>query len=480
MATTFNPNSGIHQLPSNCYPPSESDDEDSFVVLNNSLGPDVHTDRVFLNTEPISTETIQASLDSIADILTQQTLQASQASEMENSAVVVDSAHISYQSTEVSPDEIQKKVDNLITENLELKETLAQNNIAMKKQVESITQWQAEVQRVQESHKEKFSDMKKYITILKTENDKLRENLKIAESSVQENDKKAKEISVKQSDNIKQFELEAAQKKIKELEKALDIISLEKEDVTKKMSNKEIELNNVFEDKKLLTYELELLRQKEKNQISASEMQELKDEIVELRDNNNNLTDQILRARNHNEKLKAELIEKEESLSNIHSSLQIVELELSKTKQQLMASQMHITELKESQIRTISDKDKEIELLQTKIEQFKINVDENTALRTQLELYKNDFELEKAQRNELLLEKNKIADDLQQLQRRNNQLHEEIDQMRSGFVPVKREETRPSDSPPLQRHICPICSSKFGSVRLLEDHIEYCLANANT
>lgn len=53
-----------------------------------------------------------------------------------------------------------------------------------------------------------------------------------------------------------------------------------------------------------------------------------------------------------------------------------------------MASQMHITELKESQIRTISDKDKEIELLQTKIEQFKINVDENTALRTQVS---NDF-----------------------------------------------------------------------------------------
>lgn len=47
-----------------------------------------------------------------------------------------------------------------------ISETLAQNNIAMKKQVESITQWQAEVQRVQESHKEKFSDMKKYITIV--------------------------------------------------------------------------------------------------------------------------------------------------------------------------------------------------------------------------------------------------------------------------------------------------------------------------
>lgn len=45
-------------------------------------------------------------------------------------------------------------------------ETLAQNNIAMKKQVETMTQWQKEVQRVQESHKEKFSDTKQYIAMV--------------------------------------------------------------------------------------------------------------------------------------------------------------------------------------------------------------------------------------------------------------------------------------------------------------------------
>lgn len=124
MASALNnANSGIHQLPSNCYPPSESDDEDSFVVLNNSLGPDVYTDRILLNTEPISTQTIQASLDSIADILTQHTAQASPICEMQNSAVI-DSTNASYQSTEISADEIQKKVDNLIGENFKLKGTL--------------------------------------------------------------------------------------------------------------------------------------------------------------------------------------------------------------------------------------------------------------------------------------------------------------------------------------------------------------------
>lgn len=36
----------------------------------------------------------------------------------------------------------------------------------MKKQVETMTQWQKEVQRVQESHKEKFSDTKQYIAMV--------------------------------------------------------------------------------------------------------------------------------------------------------------------------------------------------------------------------------------------------------------------------------------------------------------------------
>ncbi|GJQ66271.1 putative leucine zipper of domain CC2 of NEMO, NF-kappa-B essential modulator [Trypoxylus dichotomus] len=473
MATTFNPNSGIHQLPSSCYPPSESDDEDSFVVLNNSLGPDVYTDRVLLNTEPISTDTIQASLDSIADILAKQSIQSSCSKETEQSAIAVDSAQIGYQSTEISPDEIQRKVDNLIAENLKLKETLAQNNIAMKKQVETITQWQTEVQRVQESHKEKFNDMKTYITILKTENEKLKDIIKTSEGSAEEGHKKAKEVLVKQTDNIRQFELEASQKKVKELEKGLDILSLENKDLTEQISEKEQELSNAIADKKLLLYELDLLKQKEKKQITtANEVQALKEEIVELRDGNNNLNDQVSRLQIQGEKLKAEIIEREEQLNITRNSLQTFDQELSKTKQQLMVSQMHITELKETHAQITADQDKEIESLRLKLEGVQLNVDENTALRAQLELYKNDFELERAQRKELFTEKNKIANDLQQLQRRNNQLHEEIDQMRSGFVHVKKEEapTSPADAFP-----CPKCSFRFFTYQALQNHVFRCL-----
>ena len=44
---------------------------------------------------------------------------------------------------------------------------LFQNNQAMKKQVEALSKWQEEVHRVQESHKQKFAEMKEYIAIVR-------------------------------------------------------------------------------------------------------------------------------------------------------------------------------------------------------------------------------------------------------------------------------------------------------------------------
>lgn len=77
---------------------------------------------------------------------------------------------------------------------------------------------------------------------------------KFENKTVDENNKKTEQILVKQTDNIKQFELEASQKKIKQLEKALDIFSLEREKLTKEVSVKQVELENVIADKKLVSF----------------------------------------------------------------------------------------------------------------------------------------------------------------------------------------------------------------------------------
>ena len=58
--------------------------------------------------------------------------------------------------------------------------------------------------------------------------------------------------------------------------------------------------------------------------------------------------------------------------------------------------------------------------------------------------YKTDFEAENKARAAILQEKNKLTEDLMYLQRRNEQLLEEVEQLREGFVPVRREDAASS------------------------------------
>lgn len=85
--------------------------------------------------------------------------------------------------SDLSVEEIQSKVESIVEENNRLKgrlftkqiiwhlpnynkwilETIVQNNVAMKKQYDTIMQWQEEVQKVHNLHKEKFNKTRQYI-----------------------------------------------------------------------------------------------------------------------------------------------------------------------------------------------------------------------------------------------------------------------------------------------------------------------------
>lgn len=96
------------------------------------------------------------------------------------------------------------------------------------------------------------------------------------------------------------------------------------------------------------------------------------------------MTDQISDLQNENEKLNLNITEKEESLGRAKISIMNFEQDLSNTRQQLMASQMHITELKESHSKMLAEKDTEIESLQRQVNELKVDVDENAAFRAQV------------------------------------------------------------------------------------------------
>lgn len=129
--------------------------------------------------------------------------------------------------------------------------------------------------------------------------------------------------------------------------------------------------------------------------------------------------------------------------------------QLENVRQQLMNAQMHITDLeitKSKYQQMINDKEEEIRRMEKQFaESIAERDDTHAALRAQLDLYKADYEAEASAKNSLLAEKNQIAEDLQNLQRRNQQLIEEVDRLRRDggdfvHVPRPRRNAEPSSS----------------------------------
>lgn len=74
-------------------------------------------------------------------------------------------------------DEIHEKLSELLQENGKLKETLKQNNIAMKQQFNTLVNSQEEIMKIHQTHKKKFSETRELISYLKKENNEFKMRL---------------------------------------------------------------------------------------------------------------------------------------------------------------------------------------------------------------------------------------------------------------------------------------------------------------
>ncbi|KAF2897383.1 hypothetical protein ILUMI_08797 [Ignelater luminosus] len=152
---------------------NESDDEESFVVLGHSLPPEsLSVDCGCEPSESLNSTVVQESLKLTSNALSQLPVSTTSSfpslPKVEHHDLVIPSEenysnHSIQSSVDLGPDEIQQKVDSLVKENIKLKETLHQNNLAMKKQYDTLMLWQADVQKVHQSHKEKFAETKRFI-----------------------------------------------------------------------------------------------------------------------------------------------------------------------------------------------------------------------------------------------------------------------------------------------------------------------------
>ncbi|KAG5890912.1 hypothetical protein JTB14_024910 [Gonioctena quinquepunctata] len=541
-----------------CPLPSLGSDEESFVVLGNSLSPDTEitpSEELF---EPIGSNVIEEAKQLIDNelsameklSLSQKTLLEDSVKENvttdgissdetvkeqdasfspkiksldESSITLPEMPHVERElqetsnmisiatlSNDLSSEEVQSQISLIIEENIHLKDVLIQNNMSMKSQIERIVAWQEDVQKVHQAHKDKLIEAKEFIERLKKDNiskshelEKMKEIIKSKENETAtlKIDLQNKEfichekLAQSTDNNIKEFELDIANKKVMELEIALKELTLKNANLKEKNSNLTKENLNLIGDKSKLVNSIEQNKicktQLEDLEAAQKKIEELKIAVSTIQtvaakkeafqtDLINDLQSRLPQAE--------ELVIARTQLAEIQIKLTQTEHSRAAAYAQVAAMTRQIVQLKEQ----IKDMDMQLVELNKCNEELlaqSASKDEMFALQTQLEVYKADFEAEKNAKEITRGEKDKLVEDLQNLQRRNQQLQEEIELVRNNrdyvvYPSTRREQPSRStasapqeSSPPFRRYACPICSLQFRSLRLLEDHVDMCIGH---
>nr|CAH7714582.1 unnamed protein product [Callosobruchus chinensis] len=420
----------------------------------------------------------------------------------------------------LSSEEVQTKIAQIIEENMKLKDTILQNNISLKSQYDRIVAWQEEVQKVYQAHKDKIYEAKACIEKLKKDKENLTHELEKQKDVVSlknEAIKKLQEtLASKESNeslnqtsnnNLKEFELEMANKKIKDLECENQKLKDENADLHRNLESlKEASKPNEERIRKLQG-ELDLA----KTEIEQYKLEASKGKNV-LRDRETELGQIIAGLR--------------EQLSNIKPAEPWITEELDNTRTQLSNTQIMLTlaeENKTSALAQVATLSQQVTRLNKEIEEIKLKNDQSDemfALKTQMDMYKVDFEQERSAKETIKLEKDKLLEDIQMLQNRNQQLQDELTMIRNNgdFVVLpqagqtmsssSRENTSSStsnrytrdlphirssylNSSPLRRNIltrsylrtpirqptmkCPKCNFGFTTLQALQNHVYRCI-----
>ncbi|KAF7280928.1 uncharacterized protein LOC143201307 isoform X2 [Rhynchophorus ferrugineus] len=397
-------------------------------------------------------------------------------------------------STDMNSEEFQ--ISQLVEENVQLKNTIIQNNNSMKAQYAKIREWQKEVEEIHENHKQKFIKAKQFIETLKNDNVALKQE--ISRLSCAPKSESNEKIKTYVEENMNKAELDLAKKKIASLEVELQ----EKNEACvaerskrvqyeQKLEKFEMELENCYktirEQKKQLEDALKQIQEnvdaKEALQQHIEKNNKLEQNLLETTMDKKALSESIS-ALTHKLDEKNGLVQYyQEQVMKLQSEVQNNQhvCEAEALKQQLMVSQKALTDCQQfnsnyqNKVAQLTAKNLELE---EKLAQYSTYDDTIYALKTQIEINKNDFETEKRAKDDAIRERQQMGADLQNIHRRNTQLLEEIEYYRDrlsnmGEPPLPRAPPREEAPGPILR--CPKCCFQFGTYTALENHVHRCL-----
>lgn len=381
-------------------------------------------------------------------------------------------------------DEVQA-LQHLLNEHGQMKDSLHKANVAMRKNFTNIQKWQDEVKTKYAEQVRTIDEQRAALDGLGAENKALKQALQLAETRATDQAKKFQEerIALQKSLDESRQQVEAerlnATAELDELRKAVSEKQSILQNMAKQIERLELEKqefvvvratkaggNDVGADADYITKE----EHQRQLKVLQREMSVVVARNLEFDDMKNVFVDEI-------NCLKVNLSAAEE----LHAK--------------------HRTELAR-QARDIETKDVS---LAENIRELKTLAEQVDVLSAQLDIYKVDFEAERTARGELASEKDRILADLKLLQKRNQQLIEEVQNGRVAQenatkaanealdkrVPEPPTETpgpsRVGANPPQQQpdpeeqefvpsilH-CPLCNNAYRDLTTLQNHVEDCV-----
>ncbi|XP_026320683.1 NF-kappa-B essential modulator [Hyposmocoma kahamanoa] len=397
-----------------------------------------------------------------------------------------------------STEELQKHFGELLDENIILKETLKHNNDSMKEQFLLIASCQEDMLKTHMMHKEKFDETRELVKKLRQENNKLKQDItRLVDGPIQ---------SQPSSTGTEKSGPSSA----------LEFVTSPDDDTINK-----------------LTAQLDLV-EKQRRQVSAS------DSLVQSLGVVASLHDYKLE-RTTAEQFKNGLGEMKQQLEKHHSmtlnnigqvrcTLTIFEgifkeynellKKVSTNKETKLADGPNV----EALTAALVARGQEINTLNAELKVLRSEKEDTELLKTQLDLYRSDFEAEREAREKMACQKENVLTDLRNVQKRNQELVQQLEEIRKLNPNLVRHTTQPQDrrpapaapgaassgtttaprrpagngtnsatgnlvkkkklaqtggsketTPPPLRFDCPVCDQSFKSLILLQQHVDSCL-----
>lgn len=365
-------------------------------------------------------------------------------------------------------------LQHLMNEHGQLKDSLQKANVAMRNNFTCIQKWQDEVKLTYTDQVQKIDEQCAAIEKMEVENEKLKQALAVAEAYSRDQEKRTSEQRL-----ALEKELQDAQKQI-QAERASAVAEIE--ELKKVSSEKQSILQNMA--KEIERLELE------------------KQEFVVVKPNKPETSDggiQFINKEEHDRQIK--VLQREMSVY-VATNLEFEDMqkiyidELNCLKVNLTAAENVHTNQRlhmERQAKDIETKDVS---LAENIRELKTLAEQVDVLTAQLDIYKVDFEAERSARAELASEKDHILSDLKLLQKRNQQLIDEIQNRRVAedkATHAANESLNKRESPEASTSVeaasssseeqtyvrsilrCPLCNGSYKDISTLQNHVEDCV-----